>query len=74
MHGRRDVTKPDDVPAAEQGAESDEHRPDVDEGGTPGTVGALDGAAAIGSAGAVSADEREEDASRGVPDPNFGPD
>jgi hypothetical protein len=65
------VTKPDDVQAAEP---DDEDAPAVDEGGTPGTVGALDGSAAVGSAGAVSKSRDEEETTRGVPDPNFGPD
>jgi hypothetical protein len=68
------VAKPDDVPVAERGDEAD-HRPDVDEGGTPGTVGALDGNAAVGSVGAVSERKDDEgDTTRGVADPTVGPD
>lgn len=68
------MTKLDDVPTAEHDGDGGEHRPAVDEGGTPGTVGALDGSAALGSAGAVSEDEREDDGTRAVPDPSVGPD
>lgn len=74
-HRRCNVAKPDDVPTAEHdGGEVEEPRPAVHEGGTAGTVGALDGSAAIGSAGAVSKDEGEDDGTRGVPDPSVGPD
>jgi hypothetical protein len=48
--------------------------PDVDEGGTPGTVGALDGAAAAGSAGAVGAEKPDSVMPQQAPDPAHGPD
>lgn len=70
MNGRTDTGEP--------GQEEFEHGQDserVEEGATPGAVGALDGAAASGSAGAVG---EESDEGGGIPedgpDPSVGPD
>ena len=46
----------------------------ADEGATPGDVGALDGAAAAGSAGAVGAAHEDGAFSTDAPDPSIGPD
>jgi hypothetical protein len=58
--------------------ESFDHGQDAErlkEGATPGAVGALDGAAAAGSAGAVS-DESDDETPipESGPDPSVGPD
>ena len=47
---------------------------DLHEGGTPGNVGALDGAAAAGSVGAVGADKPDSLMPQDAPDPSVGPD
>jgi hypothetical protein len=44
------------------------------EGGGPGAVGALDGAAAAGSIGAVSGDKTDSVMPQEGPDPGIGPD
>jgi hypothetical protein len=54
-------------------SERDE-RPDVEEGATPGTVGALDGAAAAGSVGGVGAAKPDSVMPQEAPDPSIGPD
>jgi hypothetical protein len=65
------MSERDDRPAGE---ESDDARADVKEGATPGTVGALDGAAAAGSLGAVGADKPDSAMPQDAPDPTIGPD
>ena len=64
-----DALAPDDggvheMPAAQHSAE----------GATPGSTGALDGAAAAGSAGAVSSRKSESLMPTEAPDPSVGPD
>ena len=54
--------------------ESDDAGTTTDEGATPGTVGALDGAAAAGSLGAVGAEKPESELPHEAPDPSAGPD
>lgn len=44
------------------------------EGGGPGAVGALDGAAAAGSLGAVGGSEHDGAIPQQAPDPSIGPD
>ncbi len=46
----------------------------IGEGATPGSTGALDGAAAAGSAGAVSAPQPGSLMPTEAPDPSVGPD
>ena len=46
----------------------------ADEGATPGDIGALDGAAAAGSAGAVGSGDDDGAFSTDAPDPSIGPD
>lgn len=46
----------------------------ADEAAKPSDVGALDGAAAAGSAGAVGADRDDGAFSTDAPDPSIGPD
>lgn len=56
----------------------DEEQPNPDtrmeEGGSPGAVGALDGAAAAGSVGAVGGAESDGAIPSEAPDPSIGPD
>lgn len=47
---------------------------DAEEGGSPGTVGALDGAAAAGGLGGVSAPKPGSVMPQEAPDPSIGPD
>ena len=54
--------------------ESDDAGTNTHEGATPGTVGALDGAAAAGSLGAVGADKPQSEMPQVAPDPSAGPD
>ena len=44
------------------------------EGGSPGAVGSLDGAAGAGSLGAVSTEKPGSVMPQGAPDPSIGPD
>lgn len=56
-------------PPAERSADEQEA-----EAATPGSIGALDGAAAAGSRGAQAASGREEVMPSDAPDPSAGPD
>jgi len=66
--GSGDGASPDEQ--FEQGPEAQR----ADEGAKPSDVGALDGAAAAGSAGAVGDDEDDGAFSTDAPDPSIGPD
>jgi hypothetical protein len=61
--------RPGDDEAAQQHLDTE-----VEEGGGPGAVGALDGAAAAGSVGAVGDAKRDGAIPREAPDPSIGPD
>ncbi len=63
------MREPEERPADDGAA-----APDVEEGGTPGPVGALDGAAAVGSVGAVGAEKPDGVMPQEAPDPSVGPD
>jgi hypothetical protein len=68
-----DVSERDDRRADDEAAQ--EHLDtEAAEGGGPGAVGALDGAAAAGSVGAVGEAKRDGAIPREAPDPGTGPD
>ncbi|MEU0077645.1 hypothetical protein ABZY58_07010 [Micromonospora tulbaghiae] len=66
----------DDVAAAENTTEDQQEHlvEDLNEGASPGHIGALDGAAAVGSLGAVSGPDHDSEIPGGAPDPSIGPD
>ncbi len=70
------MSQPDDRPAGAASGETDKDTlgGDLREGATPGTTGALDGAAAAGSVGAVSGPSGNGVMPEGAPDPSVGPD
>ena len=70
------MSERDDRPAAEETSEGQQgHLGDeLAEGATPGTTGALDGAAAAGSLGAVGGGAKDSLIPEGAPDPSIGPD
>ena len=70
------MSERDDRPADEASREAPrtQVQEDVDDGGGPGTVGALDGAAAAGSVGGVGAAEPDSLMPQAAPDPSIGPD
>ena len=70
------MSERDDRPADESSTEgSSEHvAREAEEGGSPGSVGALDGAAAAGSMGAASTRKPDSAMPQEAPDPSIGPD
>jgi hypothetical protein len=72
----RRVSERDDRPADENSREGAQEQLEAsqEEGGGPGAVGALDGAAAAGSIGAVGAAKRDGAIPQEAPDPSIGPD
>jgi hypothetical protein len=70
------MSERDDRPADESSRENAAELPrrDLAEGGDPGAVGALDGAAAAGSLGAVGSSRPDSVMPQGAPDPSIGPD
>lgn len=70
------MSERDDRPAAEETREGQQEHlvQEMGEGATPGTVGALDGAAAAGSIGGTSAARSDSELPQGAPDPSIGPD
>jgi hypothetical protein len=70
------MSERDDRPADESSREGvrEQLSRDEEEGASPGTVGALDGAAAAGSAGAVGAEQPDSVMPQEPPDPSIGPD
>jgi DNA-binding response OmpR family regulator len=70
------VSERDDRPADEESFDDGRERPmqDVEEGASPGSVGALDGAAAAGSTGAVGAPKPGSVMPQEAPDPAKGAD
>jgi hypothetical protein len=47
---------------------------DMEEGASPGAIGAVDGAAAVASAGAVTTGKPDSEIPQDPPDPRTGPD
>ncbi len=70
------MSERDDRPAGESSTEGPREQlaREAAEGGGPGAVGALDGAAAAGSLGAVGGGKRESLLPQDAPDPSIGPD
>lgn len=70
------MSERDDRPVAEETRDDQqaELQKDLVEGASPGQIGALDGAAAAGSLGAVGEPEVDSDLPTGAPDPSIGPD
>ena len=72
---RLQMNRPEDADAFDaQDEERKELAEELREGETPGTVGALDGAAAAGSQGAVGAPDDDSEMPTSAPDPSIGPD
>jgi hypothetical protein len=70
------MSERDDLPADESSREGQHEQVarSATEGGSPGTVGASDGAAAAGSMGAASVGKRDSVIPQEAPDPSIGPD
>jgi hypothetical protein len=70
------MSERDDRPADESSREGQHEQVarSAVEGGAPGAVGALDGAAAAGSIGAVGSGKRDSAIPQEAPDPTIGPD
>jgi hypothetical protein len=70
------MSERDDRPADEDSREGQQEQlqRDLEEGGGPGAVGALDGAAAAGSMGAVGGGKTDSVIPQEPPDPGIGPD
>jgi hypothetical protein len=70
------MSERDDRPADESSREGQREQVENSavEGGSPGTVGALDGAAAAGSIGGVGGAKPDSVMPQGAPDPSIGPD
>jgi hypothetical protein len=70
------MSERDDRPADESSREGQQEQlaTGVEEGGGPGSVGALDGAAAAGSIGAVGGAKSDSVMPQEAPDPSIGPD
>jgi hypothetical protein len=70
------MSERDDRPAGEGTMEGQQPHlaQDLEEGASPGTVGAADGVAATGSLGAVAGSPQETVMPEGPPDPTVGPD
>ncbi len=70
------MSERDDRPVDESSRENAARAPrrDAEEGGGPSAVGALDGAAAAGSAGGVGGRKPDSLIPQGPPDPSIGPD
>jgi hypothetical protein len=66
----------DDARAGDETREGQEEHlaAELSEGATPGTTGALDGAAAVGSLGAVGGPAPDSELPGSPPDPTIGPD
>ncbi len=70
------MSERDDRPADESSREGQRSSlaTNMEEGGDPGAVGALDGAAAAGAIGAVGGSQRDSVMPQEAPDPSIGPD
>jgi hypothetical protein len=70
------MSEREDRPADENNREGAQEQLETsqEEGGSPGAVGALDGAAAAGSTGAVGSAKRAGAIPLEGPDPSIGPD
>ncbi len=70
------MSERDDRPADESSSEGNQEQlaTSQKEGGGPGSVGALDGAAAAGSLGGVGGAKMDSAIPQEAPDPSIGPD